>query len=162
MDLRENHQPGHDNYRWSISPFYELNLDALYALLQLRAEVFVVEQTCYYQDLDYKDQLADHVLVYSGDQLAGYARLFAPGVVHPGAASIGRVVTHPGHRGRSLGRRLMQRSIDECRERWPEAPIRISAQVYLLAFYRSLGFEVVGEEYLEDGIPHVAMNRPSR
>jgi ElaA protein len=162
MDLRENHQPDNDSYSWEIRTFHELDLDALYALLHLRSEVFVVEQTCYYQDLDYKDQQADHVLVYSGDQLAGYARLFAPDVVHPGAASIGRVVTHPGHRGRSLGRRLMERSIDECVKRWPEASIRISAQVYLLAFYRSLGFEVVGEEYLEDGIPHVAMNRPSR
>lgn len=145
--------------RWTTKPFDALTLAELYALLQLRSEVFVVEQTCAFQDIDGHDQAAYHLLGYTAaGELAAYARLFAAGRSYD-QASIGRVVTSPRHRGAGLGRELLRQAIGQCEALFGRQPIKIGAQQYLRAFYESFGFVAEGEGYLEDGIPHVHMVR---
>lgn len=141
---------------WKIKPYQALSLAELYALLRLRAEVFVVEQNCLYQDLDNKDQYADHVF-YFEDNLVAYARLFAPGQYFT-EASIGRVVVHRDKRGRKVGHELMRQAIGFLEKKY-NAPITISAQLYLEQFYAQHGFMSIGDSYLEDGIPHIRMVR---
>lgn len=144
---------------FTTKPFDALTLAELYALLQLRSEVFVVEQTCAFQDIDGHDQAALHLLGYTAaGELAAYARLFAAGRSYP-QASIGRVVTAPRHRGHGLGRQLLHEALAQCEAQFRPQPIKIGAQQYLQAFYESFGFVAEGEGYLEDGIPHVHMVR---
>ncbi|MBC2843902.1 GNAT family N-acetyltransferase [Winogradskyella flava] len=136
--------------------FEELNTKELYDLLQLRSEVFVVEQDCVYQDVDGKDQKALHVLGYKGQKLIAYTRIFKPGDYFK-EASIGRVVVKENERQHQYGYDIMNTSIKAIKHYFNESSIRISAQTYLEQFYNNLGFEAVGEEYLEDGIPHINM-----
>lgn len=140
----------------SIKAFHELSLNELYAILKLRAEVFVVEQNCVYQDLDGKDQASYHVMLHLNDELVAYSRLVPAGLSYTEVA-IGRVITASSVRGTGLGRKLMEYSIENCHQLWGNGPIRLSAQVYAKDFYASLGFVAEGEEYLEDGIPHIEM-----
>ncbi|MBU6306647.1 MAG: GNAT family N-acetyltransferase [Bacteroidetes bacterium] len=142
--------------RWVLKKFQELTPDELYALLRLRAEVFVVEQTCAFQDLDNKDQPSYHLLGYLQDELVAYTRLVPPGISYT-AASIGRVVTSPAHRKKGFGKLLMQESIKVCDQLFGKNTIMIGAQCYLIEFYSSLGFVPSGEVYLEDGIEHIEM-----
>jgi ElaA protein len=138
--------------------FYDLTLDQLYALMALRQEVFVVEQNCPYLDADGADQKGWHLLGTSEEgRLLAYARLLPPGVSYPGHASIGRVITSPAARGKGYGLELMRVAIKEINRLFPGAPLKISAQCYLIRFYESLGFKTVGDSYLEDDIPHIAM-----
>lgn len=145
---------------WACKRFDELNTEDLYKILQVRAEVFVVEQDCVYQDVDGFDLGARHVIgqLLAGDeaQLVCYARLLSPGVKYEGA-SIGRVVTAKSARGGGNGKALMVNSLAFCKEHWPDAAITISAQQYLQKFYIELGFETQSEPYNEDGIPHIRM-----
>lgn len=136
--------------------FKELSTEELYAILQLRSEVFVVEQDCVYQDIDYKDQKALHVLGLKKNKLVAYTRLFKPKDYFK-EASIGRVVVAKKERHHKYGYEIMKASIEAIKNRFNEHSIRISAQCYLKSFYANLGFNAVGEEYLEDGIPHVNM-----
>lgn len=142
---------------WKTVAFEQLGLDELYALLRLRQEVFVVEQTCVYQDLDGKDPAGLHMLAYDTEDLVGYLRCLPPGTSYADASSIGRIVVAHQRRGTGLGRELVRRGIGHNRANWPGVAIRISAQAHLRRFYASMGFEAEGDEYLEDGIPHVAM-----
>ena len=143
--------------------FQELTLDELYAILQLRAEVFVVEQDCVYQDLDGKDQQGHHLLGFDDDgDLVAYTRLLGKGISYSEYPSIGRVITSIKVRRNGAGKILMEKSIAESERLFGESPIKISAQVYLDRFYRNLGFVPMGEEYLEDGIPHISMIRKTR
>jgi ElaA protein len=137
-----------------LAPFSELSLHALYAILALRSEVFVVEQDCPYQDHDGKDAESLHLWYASaqGDLLA-YARLLPPGLSYP-EAGIGRVVTAPSVRRTGLGKELMRVAIEKTCNHWPGEDIVIMAQCYLLDFYSRLGFVTEREEFLEDGIPH--------
>lgn len=141
-----------------IKTYKELTIDELYDLLQLRSEIFVVEQACVYQDIDGKDKKALHVLGYKQDQLVAYTRIFKPNDYFE-YASIGRVLVKAGERHLKYGYAMMQASIDAIEERYQTNIIKISAQTYLKRFYNNLGFEQVGEPYLEDGIPHMAMVR---
>ena len=141
---------------WKRTRFAELTVDELYAILQLRNEVFVVEQQCPYQDLDDKDQHAWHLTGWQENKLMAYTRLLPPGIAFE-EPSIGRVVTSSAIRGTGIGRILMQKSIEHCQELFGNIPIQIGAQRYLESFYQSLGFEIVGDPYLEDGIPHIHM-----
>lgn len=141
---------------WTLSGFEELDNRQLYQLLKLREEVFVVEQSCPYPDLDGLDQDAFHMRCLERGELLAYQRCLPPGLCYPESA-IGRIVVAPAARGRSLGRELVQRGIEFNRERWSAHNIRINAQCYLRQFYRELGFEDASEEYLEDGIPHIEM-----
>ena len=143
-------------------PFDKLNLDQLYRMLQLRQEVFIVEQDCPYLDADDKDLDSFHVLGYDEyGKLQAYTRLIPKGTSYKGYTSIGRVITSSAIRGKNQGKLLMQYSIDKCLEIWPHESIKISAQTYIVKFYNDLGFLAVGDEYLEDNIPHVAMIRKS-
>ncbi len=142
--------------QWTLKKFSELSNTELYALLQLRSLVFVVEQNCAYADLDDKDQGSWHLMGWDQDDLIAYTRLLPPGLAFE-ECSIGRVVTSPSVRGQGIGRNLMKHSIEQCRQLFGSEPIQIGAQRYLEAFYGSLGFVVVGEPYLEDGIPHIHM-----
>ncbi|MDO1502152.1 GNAT family N-acetyltransferase [Winogradskyella maritima] len=140
----------------TTKPFKALTTQELYDLLQLRSEVFVVEQDCVYQDLDGKDRKALHVLGYKDSELVAYTRLFNAGDYFE-EASIGRVVVRQTERQHKYGYDIMKASIDAIKLNHNTSVIRISAQCYLIKFYNNLGFEEVGEEYLEDGIPHVNM-----
>jgi ElaA protein len=142
--------------RWQTSAFDELSLAALYATLQLRQAVFVVEQDCPYQDLDGLDQGAFHMLCWRGEALVATQRCLPPGLCYPQSA-IGRIVVAPQARGLQLGRELVQRGIDFNLAQWPGSGIQIGAQAHLERFYASLGFARAGEAYLEDGIPHIHM-----
>ena len=139
-----------------IKTFSELTTQELYDVLQLRAEVFVVEQDCVYQDVDGKDQKAIHILGYINADLVAYTRIFKPGDYF-NEASIGRVVVKESERQHKYGFTIMEASIKAIQDEFNETVIKISAQTYLNNFYNKLGFKTVGEEYLEDGIPHVAM-----
>ena len=131
----------------------------LYELLQLRSEVFVVEQNCVYQDLDGKDSKSFHVLLYSeAGELIGTARVLPPGVSYA-ELSLGRVCVHFRERLTGSGKVLMKRVVEFIDEKWPKASCVISAQLYLKKFYESFGFISEGESYLEDGIPHIQMRR---
>ncbi|MEO7982521.1 MAG: GNAT family N-acetyltransferase [Bacteroidota bacterium] len=145
---------------WICKKFDDLSAQELYAIMQLRNEVFVVEQNCVYQDADNKDTSCHHLMGWKGDsQLVAYTRLLPPGLAYP-EPSIGRVVTSPAARGGGIGRELMKKSIDRVYLLYGEIPIKIGAQLYLLTFYTSLGFQQTSEIYLEDNIPHVEMLLP--
>ncbi|MDV6316627.1 GNAT family N-acetyltransferase [Idiomarina sp. HP20-50] len=144
---------------WHLKAFNELSLHDLYDLLKLRQEVFVVEQTCPYLDADGADEQALHLYARNetGEMIA-YARLYLA-TAATGHSRIGRVITHEKVRRQKLGVELMQRSIEYLEQQAPQAPIQVGAQVYLLKFYRSFKFEAISEEYLEDDIPHIDMQR---
>lgn len=143
---------------WEAKYFSELTIDELYGLLRLREQVFIIEQDCVYPDLDNKDQKAIHILGKLDSKIIAYSRIFKSGDYFE-TASIGRVVTDKMYRNLKIGHTLMQKSIQGVNNYFNENIITISAQCYLLGFYQSLGFEPVGEEYLEDGIPHKRMVR---
>ena len=139
-----------------VKHFSELSLEQLYDMLRLRAEVFVVEQNCVYQDLDNLDQDAWQLLGYEGETLIATARILKPGS-HYTMPAIGRVVTAQSHRNQSAGKAIFQAAVDETKRLFPNQPIKIMAQSYLIKFYSAFGFKIVSEEFLEDGIPHVEM-----
>ncbi len=143
-----------DQKKIQISTFEELNKTQLYQILQLRAEVFVVEQNCPYQDVDDLDMGALHLFSITAGQLESYARIMPPNYEYKGYTAIGRVIVKKPFRGSGLGRVIMEKSMAFCREKYPEVPIKIMAQTYLLNFYESLGFKRLSDEFLEDGIPH--------
>ncbi|MBL7821722.1 MAG: GNAT family N-acetyltransferase [Saprospiraceae bacterium] len=144
-----------------IKQFNELDRLELYRIIQLRINVFIVEQNCPYPDLDDKDLVSNHVMLWKGDELIAVTRLVPPGISYPNYASIGRVATHANYRGSGLGKLVMTESIKACEELFLGYNIKISAQAYLVAFYTALGFDKIGEEYLEDNIPHIAMIKHS-
>lgn len=142
---------------WCVKPFSTLTCAELYQVLRVRQDVFVVEQNCPYNDIDDTDAEWLHLLGRQGEQLVAYARLRLDAPEHPGVARIGRVLVIESGRGQGVARELMQRSMDYIHEHAPGRVIAIGAQCYLLDFYRSLGFQNVGEPYDEDGIPHQDM-----
>lgn len=139
-----------------VKTFNELTTHELYDILQLRSEVFVVEQDCVYQDLDGKDEKALHVLGLKNDKIMAYTRIFKPGDYFI-EASIGRVVVAKNERQYKYGHDIMNASIEAIKFYFNTYKIKISAQCYLNKFYTNLGFKNIGEEYLEDGIPHINM-----
>lgn len=148
-----------NDLQWRVLPFASLSLDALYAVLQLRTEVFVLEQNCVFQDIDGADPSALHVLgTGEGAALMAYARLFPAGVKFA-EASIGRVVTRSHVRGSGIGHVLIQQALVAVAVAWGAQPIRIGAQAHLKNFYQQHGFVDVGVPYVEDGIDHLEMLR---
>ena len=143
---------------WEIKRFNELSLLQLYDLLSLRCEVFIVEQNCVYQDVDNKDADAIHFLVMDNGKIIAYARLFDAGNYFENA-SIGRVLVKEEHRIKKLGHDLMKEAISAVKSEFNTEKITISAQKYLEKFYQQHGFFTVGEEYLEDDIPHIRMEK---
>ena len=144
--------------QWQIKRFNELSLQELYSILQLRSEVFVVEQNCVYQDIDGKDEKALHLIGEIEGKIVAYARLFKPNDYFENA-SIGRVITKEEVRNLKLGHQLMLNAIAEIKNFFNEEKITISAQLYLKNFYESHGFIQTSEMYLEDDIPHIEMKR---
>ncbi len=147
---------------WTHLPFEALDAHRLYALLQLRVEVFIVEQNCAYPDLDGRDSLpgVEHLLGEREGELLAYARLLPPGVAFDTPA-IGRVLVRSRARGDGLAHALMREAVARCQARWPGQAISLGAQSHLQRYYTAHGFEVCSDEYLEDGIPHVDMRRPA-
>ena len=147
---------------WQLKKFDELSVQELYAILQLRNEVFIIEQNCIYPDLDNKDQLSYHLMCWKEDKLIAYTRLLPPGITYQNP-SVGRVVTAASVRRSGIGRELMIRSITHCEILFGKKSISLSAQLYLKKFYESLDFSPTSDVYLEDGIPHLEMTRnPSK
>jgi ElaA protein len=149
-------------YNWSLKPFLELSPQELYKVIQLRINVFMLEQDCLYPDLDDKDSQCVHIFAFCQEkgQIAAYARIVPPGLSYEAVPAIGRVVVHPEHRQQQLGRILMERAITATHVLHPKTPgIRLSAQAHLERFYNSLGFVKEGEGYQEDGIDHIQMYR---
>ena len=146
------------NPKWKIKPFEALSVAELYSVLQLRSEVFVVEQNCVYQDIDGKDAKALHLFGEYEGEIVAYARLFKPNDYFENA-SIGRVVVSQNHRDKKCGYDLMQQAIKAIQEHYNETKITISAQLYLQKFYESLGFVKTSDIYLEDDIEHIEMKK---
>ena len=145
-----------EQIHWQVKAFDALTPAELYEMFKLRQDVFIVEQTCPYPDIDGTDAQWLHVFAWRGDRLAAYARL-QRAQANPLQARIGRVVVAPFARGEQLGRELMEYCMRYIEQQYTGATIVLSAQTYLLAFYRSLGFVSVSETYLEDDIPHQDM-----
>ncbi len=140
----------------SVKSFNELSTTELYKILQLRNAVFIVSQNCPYQDLDDKDFVSHHLVLIKENKFIAYARLLPENISY-NEVSIGRVCVSESVRNTGTGRALMDISIEKCHNIFGLKPIRISAQLYLKKFYESFGFETVGNEYDEDGIPHIEM-----
>ncbi len=145
-------------YQVDISDMGGFSAHALYELLKLRVDVFVVEQRCPYPELDCKDVDALHLRLLDGNELLAASRILTP-VSPADPVKIGRVVVSPAHRGKRLGEAVMRESIVACESRFPKRPIALSAQSHLRDFYGSLGFSIESEEYVEDGIAHIDMVR---
>ncbi|MDY0971871.1 GNAT family N-acetyltransferase [Siccibacter turicensis] len=145
---------------WQDLHHSELDVPTLYALLQLRCEVFVVEQTCPYLDIDGEDLVGEnrHILGWRDGRLIAYARILKNGP-DPEPVSIGRVIVEGSVRGEKLGAQLMTRALASCQQHWPQKALYLSAQAHLQPFYAGFGFQPVTPVYDEDGIPHVGMAR---
>ena len=138
-----------------IKPWKKLSREQITDIFSLRSEVFIVEQECPYQDVDGKDETADHVMLRVDNELVGYTRVF-PENTYFKEASFGRAVVKKTHRGEGYGHLLVDKSLEYLKSK-KQSSIKISAQSYLKDFYSSHGFMAKGEEYMEDGIPHTAM-----
>ena len=144
------------NATWYYKTFSELSSIELYQVLQLRSEVFVVEQNCVFLDMDNIDQQCFHLMATIENRLVAYARIVPPKLVYR-EPSIGRVVTAPTARKKSLGKLLMEQAIKLVYELYGNTSIKIGAQYYLKEFYSSFGFQQASDVYLEDGIEHIYM-----
>ena len=136
--------------------FNDLTANELYEILKSRAEIFVVEQNCVYQDIDDKDKHAQHLFFENNNRVISYVRVITKGYSY-NETSIGRVITLDEYRGNGLSRELLLKAINFTTDILKENIIRISAQAHLIKFYESVGFKQVSDTYLEDGIPHIAM-----
>lgn len=145
-----------ENTVWNIKTFDELSTTELHDILKVRMEVFVVEQSCPYAEIDGSDKLAIHIWAEFKGKITAYCRIFEPGIKYP-ESSIGRVLTHEEFRKKKLGKTLMNFAISSIEARYRTKSIRISAQDYLLQFYKDFGFTATGNSYLEDNIPHSEM-----
>ena len=145
---------------WCIKKFNDLSPAELYAILQLRSEIFVVEQNCVFLDMDNKDQASYHLMGWQDEQLVAYTRLVPPGIAYE-QPSIGRVVTSSRVRASGAGKLLMEKSLEELQNLFGNVAVKIGAQLYLKKFYNSFGFVQTSDIYDEDGIDHIEMIRQS-
>jgi ElaA protein len=137
-------------------PFDALTNKELYSILKLRSEIFVVEQNCVFLDMDDKDQVCQHLMLFQQKQLMAYARIVPAGTSYA-QPSIGRIVSSSAARGKGFGKMLVKLAIDNCIRLCGNKPIKIGAQLYLQTFYESFGFVKSSEVYDEDGIDHIEM-----
>lgn len=146
------------SFKWNrLESFTALEM---YAVIQAREAVFVVEQQCAYQEADGADAHSWHMRLLADGEFAAYARVVEPGIKYP-EPSIGRVMTLAKFRPLKLGRALVAEAIAFTEARYPGSGIRIGAQAHLQKFYGSLGFQPVGEVYDDDGIDHIEMLKPA-
>ena len=141
---------------WKLKKYKELNGEEIYKILKSRNKVFVVEQQCIYQDCDGKDENAYHLYLEDKNEIIAYLRILEKGISYD-EASIGRVLVSENYRGKGISKEMLLRAINFIEQHLNETEIKISAQSYLVNFYRSLGFKEVSNEYLEDNIPHIDM-----
>lgn len=141
---------------WELKKFKELKVEEIYKILELRNEVFIVEQQCAYQDCDGKDENAYHLYLQDNGEIIAYLRILKKGVSFD-EISIGRVLVHKNYRGKGISREMMLKAINFIELNLNEKEIKIQAQSYLVNFYKSLGFKETSNEYLEDNIPHIDM-----
>lgn len=141
---------------WIIKTFSELTTDELYKILQLRNEVFIVEQECPYQDIDGKDNESYHIFLEKDNEVIAYSRILKKGISYE-QASIGRVIVKKDYRGGNIAKDMLLKSISFIENSLHEKEIKIQAQAYLDKFYSSLGFKKISDVYLEDNIPHMDM-----
>lgn len=143
---------------WVLKSFDDLSNAELYEILRLRSEVFVIEQQCFFQDMDNKDQLCKHLMGWSGEVLMAVSRIVPQGVSYP-FPSIGRIAVSPLGRGKGYGGELLHESIQCVENVNGKTTIRIGAQLYLKNFYENFQFFQTSDVYLEDGIEHIEMTR---
>ena len=142
---------------WILKKYEDLTLDEFHDILQLRIDVFVVEQNCPYPELDNKDKIAFHLFGKDKNaSIIAYTRIFKPDDYYTEAA-FGRVAVHRDFRNQKLGYKLIEQTIDQMEQLFGKTPIKIGAQTYLKKFYNFFGFQQVGDEYIEDDIPHIYM-----
>ena len=148
-------------YHWQVKTFKQLSNDELYDCLKLRIDVFVVEQTCYYPDLDDLDRHPEtlHLFNYENDKICSYARILPKGLSYDEYVSIGRVIISEHARGTGFGHALIAKAVEVALTEFNEPTIKISAQEHLENYYDKHGFVKASDMYLEDGIPHIAMIR---
>ncbi len=139
-----------------LKEFKQLSTIELFQIYQLRNEVFIVEQNCAYQDIDDKDIKSFHLLCYTNENLCAYCRILPPGVSYRTVA-IGRVVVNSTFRNKGYGKLIMKKAIKKSLQLFSSEIITLSAQLYLKKFYEELGFSAIGNDYLEDDIPHIRM-----
>ena len=138
--------------------FEELKNSELYDLLALRTDIFVVEQDCPYPELDYHDQHAGHILLYSGRNLVAYARTLPANTLYE-EPSIGRVAVRFNFRGKGLARKVFETALSELQASYPNDRVKLQAQTYLEEFYAEYGFKRITQPYPDYGIMHVDMIR---
>ena len=142
---------------FSVKPFAELTTTELHAIYTARVAVFVVEQTCPYQEVDAQDLTALHIFAEQHGKIITYCRL----IPHGDSVHLGRVLVLPEHRAEKLGRKIVAFAVDYAREHFPQCSVYAQAQTYLHDFYASFGFIAQSESYLEDNIPHIDMLLPA-
>jgi ElaA protein len=146
---------------WQWRSYEGLTKNEMYDILALRQEVFTIELRCFYNDVDYLDQKATHLLGIENNKIVAYLRFFPENIIYPGAVSFGRVVTAATVRGQGLGKKMMDEVLLYLKKNNIGLPIVISAQLYLERFYNLFGFQTLGEPYETAGIMHIKMRRPS-
>ena len=143
--------------QWILKKFNDLTVNEFHDILQLRINIFIVEQNCPYPELDNKDKIAFHLFgIDKNNKIIAYTRIFKPGDFYKEAA-FGRVVVHEEYRNQKIGSQLVKETIIETHKLFGNINIKIGAQTYLKDFYQSFGFQQVGDDYIEDGIPHIHM-----
>lgn len=149
-----------NNFTWRTSAFDQLTTNELYKILKLRSETFVVEQKCIFLDMDDKDQKSYHLTCWNKDNdLVAYARILPAGISYK-EISIGRIITAASYRGKGIGKKLIEQSLQYIHQNFGSSPVTIGAQLYLQQFYSSFGFKQSGDVYVEDGIEHIEMILP--
>ncbi|MHC5228495.1 GNAT family N-acetyltransferase [Enterococcus sp. LJL99] len=141
-----------------VKEFSDLTTKEFYELVKLRIAVFVVEQTCFYQEVDDYDETAIHTWLQEGTDIVGYTRIYPKA---DGTVTFGRVLIHPHYRGQKLGNRLVENTLKVTADCYPNRDIVIGAQAHLVDFYGSFGFKPISDIYLEDDIPHIDMKKAS-
>lgn len=146
--------------KWTSQTFEQLSKEDLYLILMERVNVFVVEQTCPYPEIDHRDQEAIHLIAKENGTIVAYCRIFQNGIVYK-EASIGRVLVTQAGRKKGYGKMLLIKALEKLSE-LGETSVKIQAQSYLKSFYESFGFKAVSDVYDEDGIPHLDMVKTER
>lgn len=141
---------------WKIAAFNQLSVEELFDVYYLRTKIFVVEQNCPYQEVDEKDKYAYHVMGFLKNEIVAVARVLPHNISYP-EVSIGRVAVEKNKRGNDIANQLMLQCLQFIEQKFGKTPVKISAQQYLVEFYKKYGFQPVGKGYLEDDIPHIAM-----
>ena len=142
-------------FQSTIQPYNELSKDQFFDIIKLRIEIFVVEQCCYYQELDDDDKEAFHVSIYNDGIIVAVGRII-PDLINK-EVKIGRIAVKMEYRKKGIASSLMNDIMNFIAKNFPEFSILLSAQTYLVKFYQSYGFKEVGDNYLEDGIEHINM-----